>query len=97
MLTKGPVVGGKREVTFLLPPEVEATEVTLCGEFNEWSETSLPMQRTEQGAFVVTVLLEAGRRYRYRYLFDGHRWENDWKADDYVANEFGGTDSAVDA
>ncbi len=95
MLKKGPIQGGKREVTFELAGAVSGTEVNLCGEFNDWSETSLPLSVNEDGNFVVTVLLEAGRVYRYRYLIDGTRWENDWLADDYVTNEFGGEDSAV--
>jgi len=43
----------------------------------------------------VTVVLEPGRHYRFRYLLDGARWENDWVADAYVANEYGGDDSVV--
>ena len=39
--------------------------------------------------------MDSGRQYRFRYLFDEGRWENDWAADDYVANEFGGEDSVV--
>lgn len=97
MLKKGPVQGGKREVTFELPAEVGGERVHLCGDFNDWSQTSLPMERGDEGSFAVTVLLEVGHRYRYRYLVDSSHWENDWHADDYVPNEFGGEDSAVDA
>lgn len=97
MLRKGPISGGKREVTFELPGEVTELGVNVCGEFNDWSQTSLPMQRNAEGNYEVRVLLEAGRRYRYRYFIAGARWENDWLADDYVPNEFGGEDSAVDA
>lgn len=96
MLTKGPIEGNKREVTFVLPKEAAGTSVNLCGEFNEWSITSIPMTREADGSFRATLLLEVGRRYRYRYLVDGERWENDWHADDYVPNEFSGEDSAVD-
>jgi hypothetical protein len=39
--------------------------------------------------------LEPGRRYRYRYLADGERWINDWAADDYQPNPYGGDDSVV--
>jgi hypothetical protein len=53
------------------------------------------MQRGEDG-FVAEVSLPAGRVYRFRYLLDGERWENDWAADAYVANEFGGDDSVID-
>lgn len=96
MLIKGPVRGEKRDVTFELPGEVTNGAVNLCGEFNDWSRTSLPMHRNANGDFQATVLLEAGRRYRYRYLIDETRWENDWLADEYVPNEFGGEDSAAD-
>jgi hypothetical protein len=41
------------------------------------------------------VALEGGRRYRYRYLADGERWINDWAADAYAPNPFGGDDSVV--
>ena len=40
--------------------------------------------------------MAVGRRYRFRYLLDGRRWENDWEADDYVDNDHGGQDSVVD-
>jgi len=97
VLKKGPVDGGKREVTFALPADVGGSEVHLCGEFNDWSQTSLPLLRGDDGGYSVVVLLEAGCRYRYRYLIDGSRWENDWAADEYLPNEFGGEDSVVEA
>jgi 1,4-alpha-glucan branching enzyme len=96
VLEKGPIEGAKREVTFVLPGDVGGERVNVCGEFNDWSETSVPMFRDENGDFRATVLLEVGNRFRYRYLVDGERWENDWHADDYISNEFGGEDSAVD-
>jgi hypothetical protein len=43
-----------------------------------------------------TIELEAGRRYRFRYLVDGKEWLNDWHADDYVENPYGSNDSVVD-
>jgi len=42
------------------------------------------------------VDLDAGRAHRFRYLLDGQRWDNDWVADAYVRNDFGGDDSVVD-
>ena len=44
----------------------------------------------------MTVVLDAGRAYRFRYLLDGQRWDNDWAADAYQPNDFGGDDSVVD-
>jgi 1,4-alpha-glucan branching enzyme len=87
--------GDKVLVTFRMPPEVAAEEVCVAGEFNDWSQTAHPMSR-ERDEFAITIPLEAGRTYRFRYVLDGERWENDWAADAYVPNEFGGEDSVVD-
>jgi len=43
-----------------------------------------------------TLALEPGRSYRFRYYLGNERWENDWNADSYVENEFGGADSVLD-
>ena len=68
----------------------------MCGEWNGWSADAGVMQRDAGGGFSVTVGLDAGRAYRFRYLLDGQRWDNDWAADAYVRNDFGGEDSVVD-
>lgn len=83
------------QVTFALPKEVEAETAALCGDFNDWDETSHPMKRLAKGNFKVTVKLEPGT-YRYRYLLDGERWENDWEAESYQGNAFGTEDSVVE-
>jgi 1,4-alpha-glucan branching enzyme len=82
-------------VTFKLPAEVEAQSANLVGEFNDWDNQATPMKRLKDGSFSATVSLEPGRNYRYRYLLDGERWENDWEADAYFPNEFGSEDSVV--
>jgi 1,4-alpha-glucan branching enzyme len=96
MLKKTFSKGGKTcRVTFTMPAEVGAQEVYLCGEFNDWDESSHPLQRRKDGRFSTTLTLETGRSYRFRYRVDGERWENDWAADAYVPNPFGGDDSVV--
>jgi len=77
-----------------LPSVVEAPAAALVGDFNGWSD-AVPMTKRKDGRLSVTVSLEAGRAYRYRFLLDGERWENDWEADAYVANEFGSEDSLI--
>ena len=94
-MIKTPVRGDAVLVTFELPAAVGAAAVSVCGEFNDWSPTAHPLARTEAG-FRTSAELAGGRRFRFRYLLDGSRWENDWAADDYVGNDFGGTDSVVD-
>lgn len=89
-------VKGRASVTFTLDPRVGAQSAAVCGEWNDWSAGADVMRRDAEGGFSVTVDLEAGRPYRFRYLLDGERWDNDWAADAYVPNSFGGDDSVVD-
>ena len=87
--------GSTARVTFEMPPGVASDSVSLCGEFNGWEPPGTPLKRRKDGSFSVTVSLPAGRSYRYRYLIDGERWENDWAADAYAPNGFGSDDSVV--
>jgi len=85
------------KVTFSLPKKAvgSASAVHLVGDFNNWSETNTPMKRLKNGAFTATFTLERNREYQFRYFVDGLRWENDWKADKYVRNVYGGENSIV--
>ena len=87
---------GKANVTFTVDPRVGARTAAVCGEWNDWSADADVMDRDLEGGFSLTVGLDAGRAYRFRYLLDGQRWDNDWAADAYVRNGFGGDDSVVD-
>jgi 1,4-alpha-glucan branching enzyme len=83
------------QVTFKLPNQVKASTAHLLGEFNDWDPTINPMKRLKSGGFSVTVRLTPGI-YRFRYLLDGEKWENDWAADSYMPNEYGSDDSVVE-
>jgi 1,4-alpha-glucan branching enzyme len=96
MMTKTRLTGGSVLVTFELPAAVAAAAVSVCGDFNDWSPTSHQLTRTDNGSFQAALELPAGRRWRFRSLLDGQRWENDWAADDYLPNGDGGDDSVVD-
>jgi 1,4-alpha-glucan branching enzyme len=87
---------GRASVTFTLDPGVGAQTAAVCGEWNGWSASADVMDRDAEGGFSLTVALDAGRAYRFRYLLDDQRWENDWGADAYLPNSFGGDDSVVD-
>ena len=87
---------GKARVRFTVDPRVGAQAAAVCGEWNDWSAGADVMHRDAEGGFSVTVDLDAGRAYRFRYLLDGQRWDNDWAADAYIRNDFGGDDSVVD-
>ena len=85
------------KVTFGLPAEAVrgADIVTIAGDFNDWDRHAIPLKKQKDGGFSVALELECGRQYRFRYLIGGNRWENDWNADGYIANPFGGEDSVV--
>lgn len=83
------------KVTFTLPAEARAGSAQLCGDFTDWEKAPKAMKRYADGTFKVAVTLKPKQRYRFRYLLDGERWENDWQADEYVPNEFGTEDSVV--
>ena len=90
--------GSVCNVTFVLPKDAapEAGSVCILGDFNNWSPDAHPLARREEGDFVIVLELEAGRAYRFRYVIDGWKFENDWFADRYEPNPYGGEDSVVD-
>ncbi len=85
------------EVTFRLPGEasLKARKVTVVGDFNNWEKEATPLKRQENGDFTTILELDAGKEYRFRYLIDGQRWENDWYADKYVKSPYDVEDSVV--
>lgn len=87
--------GNVCKVTFELPADIAAKNVVVLGEFNNWSAEAHPLKKAKKGGYSTTVSLEAGQSYRFRYLLDGERWENDPEADSYAPNSFGTKDSVV--
>ncbi len=96
MLTKSYSKTGKScRVTFRAPAELEADTAAVLGEWNTWSPENHPMKKRKDGSWSVTVSLDAGQDYRFRYLLDGERWTNDETPDRLVANRFGSEDCVV--
>ena len=83
------------DVTFDLPEGLDIDQASVCGEFNDWDPRIDPMEQTDDGRWTATVPLTPGQSYRFRYHLGDDEWENDWSADDYVGNEYGGADSVV--
>ncbi len=85
------------KVTFMLPGIAApgAGIVCIVGDFNNWSIISHPMKLQKSGDFTITIELETGRQYQYRYLIDESRWENDWWADAYVTTPYGDCENSV--
>ena len=96
MISKTPAKNGKTtKVTFELPPGSASERACVCGEFNDWSQEANPLAKRKDGRFSATVTLATGKGYRFKYLLDDERWENDNGADEYVDNDYGSKDSVV--
>jgi 1,4-alpha-glucan branching enzyme len=72
-----------------------AEKAALVGDFNGWDTGATPMNALKSGGFSVTVDLETGKEYQFRYLLDGERWENDSAADRYVPTEYPGIENGI--
>lgn len=92
-----PKKGKTCKVTFELP--VEATrgvkKIALVGDFNNWDKTAHILTKNKDGLYAVTLTLDQGHEYQFRYLMDDSRWENDWSADKYLPSSFGNADNSV--
>ncbi len=87
----------KCTVTFIVTAEAAqgAKTINIAGDFNSWSSTDTPLKQQKDGSFSVKIELDAGREYQFRYLLDGSRWENDWKADKYIPAPYSNADNSV--
>ena len=70
-----------------------ASQVSLCGEFNDWSPDAGPMTRHEDGHWEAIVALRPGR-YEYKFLVDGE-WLTDPAVAQTVRNQFGSLNSVI--
>lgn len=84
------------KVTFRLPSIAapDAKTVSIVGDFNDWNIYANPMKKMKNKDFAITLELQPGSEYQFRYLIDENSWENDWNADKYVKSPYG-TDNSV--
>lgn len=96
MLTKNYSKNGTScRVTFKIPAEIGAESAVVLGEFNGWDKTSNPLIKRKDGSLSTTVSLKSDQTYRFRYLLDGKRWENDLQSDELAPNQFGTYDGIL--
>ncbi|MCK9275766.1 MAG: isoamylase early set domain-containing protein [Syntrophales bacterium] len=99
MSLKKKYLGSKNvcKVTFKLQKEAAAGahSVNIVGDFNDWDRNAHPMKRLKNGDYTVTIDLEPGRAYEFKYLVDGEKWENDWSADRYNPTQHPYIDNSV--
>ena len=68
---------GKVRVTFEMPAVEYYDELYLVGWFDEWDETVYPMERTTDGRWTLTLELDPGVEYQYRFRTPDGRWLQD--------------------
>jgi 1,4-alpha-glucan branching enzyme len=85
------------KVRFVLPKiaATDAKSVSIVGDFNDWDTHANPMRKLGDGNYAVTLELEPGREYQFRYFVNESKWENDWNADKYVKSPYGDSDNSV--
>lgn len=82
-------------VTFKYSNPENAETAALAGTFNDWSSREHKMKKLKNGSFSVTLSLQAGTSYPFRYLLDETTWVNDEAADRYEPNKYGEDNSVV--
>lgn len=84
------------KVTFVLPLDEFDQPVSVVGEFNGWDPFAHPLKKRSNGTRSVTVELEPGRSYRFKYLAADGSWLTDPDAE-AVDNGQSGVDSLIAA
>ena len=82
-------------VTFKYKNPENAETAALAGGFNNWSFQENPMKKLKDGSFSVTLSLQVGNSYPFRYVLNSNIWVNDEDANCYLPNEYGGENSVV--
>lgn len=86
----GPAPAAARETKFAYT-NATAKEVFLAGQFNGWSSTATPMQKSSAGVWSVTLELDPGR-YQYKFVVDG-LWQQDIFNPEAMSDGYGGLNS----
>ena len=75
--------------------QITTTSILLVGDFNNWQLGETPIKKSKTGVWSVSLDLETGKEYQYRYLVDGTNWENDSDADKYIPSGLGSENSVL--
>jgi len=85
------------KVTFRLPKKAapDARKAVIAGDFNRWQTHQNPMKHLKSGDFTVTLELDIGREYQYRFLVDDRQWITDEGADKYAESGYADSQNSV--
>ena len=68
---------GKVRVTFSMPASACSNCLYLVGWFDEWDESVYRMEQSAEGSWSLTLELERGCEYHYRFRTADGRWLDD--------------------
>jgi hypothetical protein len=80
MIKRSRLFGTKTRVTFALPADEPAGDVSVVGTFNDWTPGLHRLVTRRNGTRSVSVTLPPGE-HRFRYLASGGVWLDDQTAD----------------
>lgn len=86
------------KVTFKIPKEISSahTKASVVGDFNGWDEKKHPMKKLKSdGTFSISIDLDTGKSYQFRYLLDGNHYVNEPEADKQIVTHFGDSENSV--
>ena len=72
----------------------DVESVSLFAEFNDWQPIEMKFSK-KFNSFRTKVRLPKGESFQFRYLLNDSEWENDYKADNYLPNNFGSENSVL--
>ena len=81
-------------ITFVCDLNLNANEVYLTGNFNQWQPKLKQMLKAKDGSFRIIMNLPPGQ-YQYKYIVDGI-WHNDPDAPHLVKNNTGELNGAFE-
>lgn len=55
----------------------DASDVTLCGDFNDWNPGANRCQKNGDGLWYAEIASQPAGRYQYKFLIDGTHWTED--------------------
>lgn len=84
---------GLTTIDFIIPPVFGGRYADVAGDFTAW--VPLAMEPQPAGGFWLSLRLERGRRWRYRFLLDGEHWMNDPNACEFCTCPTGGAVSVL--
>jgi hypothetical protein len=80
MIRRSRLFGIKTRVTFSIPGDQPAGDVSVVGTFNDWTPGRHQLMPRRNGTRSVSVILPPGE-HRFRYLATGGVWFDDHGAD----------------